>query len=434
MAFAVNQNCRDDKGNIIIDIVNVNKQLVGNGAPSASLGQDGNVYTDALTGEQYQKQNGEWIGTVNLASVAGGVTYTSGDGITVFQDDPSPGLATVNMNQNIQTFGATGEIPYASPAGDGAVVVVRKITNNDGLLTVSADGSNAISIDNNSLVESVSAGQGIAISNPPAPFENQKTIDNTGLLNVVDVGLPAYGSIAARSTPTGPADIEIKKFGSGSNIVLTNDANGVLVATTADPEFTTVRANDRVNFGDPADGVTIARIGNNLQLYSDNLSNLINMAGTATIINQTIRKQAPPFAVDLGTNPQPFNNLYVINPPIITSDQRYKTDIQTFDMGLDFVNKLEPKSYRMADETEDGQTLHHKRRRCGLIAQDVHAAMISSGCDTSMCDILHNEKYDEDVPVGERLDKYTMSYSSLIPVLINAVKELSAKVAVLESA
>jgi len=376
MSWAINQNCRDANGNIYSDIVEVSKQLVDNGPPAPELGVNGNVYTDALTGQQYQKQNGQWVLTVDLASVSGGSVLVSGTNIEVQTDTPAPGQTTINNTQ--------------------------------------------------ALFE----GQGITLNRPPAP-SGDVTIENTGLLNVVDVGLPAYGSIASRSQPTGPADVEIKKFGAGSNIVLTNDANGVLVATTADPEFTTVRANDRVNFGDPVDGITIARVGANLQLYSG--ANLINMAGTQTIIDSTIRKQAPPFAVDLGTNEQPFNNLYVVNPPIVTSDSRWKTDIQPFNMGLDFVNKLEPKSYRMADETEDGQTLHHKRRRCGLIAQDVHAALISSGCDTSMCDILHNEKYDEDIPVEERLDKYMMSYSSLIPVLINAVKELSAKVAVLES-
>ena len=320
MSWAINQDCRDANG-ILSDIVAVSKQLVANGPPDNADGINGNVYTDALTGQQYQKQNGEWVLTVDLPAVSGG----------------------------------------------------------------------------------------------------------GGLSSTQAVGLPAYSEINRQVADV----LEIQRVGAGSNIVTSSDfTNGLLIETTADPAFTTVNLADRVNFGNPIDGVTITRIGNNLQLYSG--ANLINMAGTQTIIDSTIRKQSPAFTVDLGTNAQAFNNIYSVNPLNVTSDQRWKADIEPFNMGLEFVNKLEPKSYRMADETEDGQTLHHKRRRCGLIAQDVHAAMISSGCDTSMCDILHNEKYDEDVPVGERLDKYMMSYSSLIPVLINAVKELSAKVQALE--
>jgi hypothetical protein len=414
----------------ILSISAAGSALSGPGVPDPGTGVVGNLYY-SQDAKIYKKTSAGWVvlydPTTGIAP--GGVEYTSGDGIIVFQDDPTPGFATVNMNQNIN-YAGSGVDTYFSNDG-GATVVASRVNNGDGLLSVALDGGGAISINNNSLVESVTGGQGITISNPPVPFENQKTIENTGLLNVVDVGLPAYGSIASRSQPTGPADVEIKKFGQGSNISLTNDANGVLVSTSQDPSFNSVTLADRVTFGNPIDGVLVARIGANLQLYSG--ANLINMAGNQTIIDSTIRKQAPPLVVNLGTNAQPFNNLYVVNPPVITSDSRWKKDIQPFNMGLEFINRLQAKSYIMSDETEDGQTLHHKRRRCGLIAQDVHSAMISSGCDTNDCDILHNEKYDEDIPVEERLDKYMLSYSALVPVLINAVKELSARVAVLEA-
>ena len=64
----VSQQVRDSTGNLYPDIVNISRQLVGNGAPDPSLGSNGNVYTDALTGQQYQKVNGVWELTVDLPS------------------------------------------------------------------------------------------------------------------------------------------------------------------------------------------------------------------------------------------------------------------------------------------------------------------------------------------------------------------------------
>ena len=230
MSWAINQDCRDANG-ILSDIVAVSKQLVANGPPDNADGINGNVYTDALTGQQYQKQNGEWVLTVDLPAVSGGgVVYTSGDGITVFQDDPSPGFATVNMNQNIQTFGATGEIPYASPAGDGASVVVRKITNNDGSLVVSSDVSGAISIDNNTLIDAVQA-----------------------------VGLPAYSEINRKIGNTH----EVQRLGSGSNIAITSDfVNGCLIATQPNVSHNSVDITASLNGSQS--------ITTNQQLVSDN--------------------------------------------------------------------------------------------------------------------------------------------------------------------
>lgn len=188
MAFAVNQNCRDDKGNIIIDIVNVNKQLVGNGAPSASLGQDGNVYTDALTGEQYQKQDGVWVGTVNLAAVAGSQNLASGDGVNVLPDNPVAGTTSFSMGQNVVHLGNGIRVYDPLISGAGAVEA-RTIKNSDGSISVSQAMDGAVTIDNNTLLSGLNnlgSGYQVATGNGG----DMRTISSTSANLNIDYSVP----------------------------------------------------------------------------------------------------------------------------------------------------------------------------------------------------------------------------------------------------
>ena len=100
-------------------------------------------------------------------------------------------------------------------------------------------------------------------------------------------------------------------------------------------------------------------------------------------------------------------------------------------MGLDFVNQLNPVTYRWDmrsdydDATPDGT---HKKQKLfsGLLAQDVETL-----------ERTYNYKVEDETALitskGED-GNYGLTYQRLIPVLINAVKELSAKVTALENA
>ena len=100
----------------------------------------------------------------------------------------------------------------------------------------------------------------------------------------------------------------------------------------------------------------------------------------------------------------------------VTSDERDKVDFQSIPHGLDFVNKLKPKSFwfrkdRGTDEKNGSQ-------RYGFVAQD-------------------NLALEGDNPViidNEREDHLKYKGEHLVPVLVNAIKELSAKVTALEAA
>ena len=145
------------------------------------------------------------------------------------------------------------------------------------------------------------------------------------------------------------------------------------------------------------------------------------------------------------------------------SDERDKAEIQDIHLGLDFIEALTPRSYKLdyredyrenTTETQDvvvgqdeegndiieqqevfipdsrqlGDITHdgtHKRNRlhCGLVAQEVKQVMDDLGVDFA-------GYQDHSLNGGQ--DVKSIGYSELISPLIKAVQELSARVKVLE--
>jgi hypothetical protein len=108
-----------------------------------------------------------------------------------------------------------------------------------------------------------------------------------------------------------------------------------------------------------------------------------------------------------------------------TSSQRYKTDIIDYPRGLADLLKLRPVSFKPLESAtcEEGDILGGKshtgddRRYAGLIAEDVH--------DAGMVEFVD---YDADgLPDG-------LYYPTMVALLINTIKELTARVEALEAA
>jgi hypothetical protein len=101
------------------------------------------------------------------------------------------------------------------------------------------------------------------------------------------------------------------------------------------------------------------------------------------------------------------------------SDARDKTDVTALPVGLDFVNSLNPVKFtwqmREPNEVKDGTS------EAGFIAQDLQVAQETSGAD------YLGLVYDANP------DKLEASAGKLIPVLVKAIQELSAKVEELEA-
>ena len=118
------------------------------------------------------------------------------------------------------------------------------------------------------------------------------------------------------------------------------------------------------------------------------------------------------------------------------SDQRMKEDIVTATAGLSFINDLRPVNYKWKKEKDIPTTLNgyvkdsDKRYNTettqhGFIAQEVKATIDAHSEIKDGFDMWKEDAEDGRQRVGE---------VSLIPILVKAIQELSAKVTALEAA
>ena len=126
--------------------------------------------------------------------------------------------------------------------------------------------------------------------------------------------------------------------------------------------------------------------------------------------------------VDLGHSSTRFDDIRATNGSIVTSDKNEKNTITDSDLGLDFVNRLSPKSYKFNNKT---------RTHYGLIAQDVETALGDVKKDATQfagfCKDDISEKQD-----GSEY-RYGLRYHEFISPMIQAIKDLKEEVDTLKA-
>jgi hypothetical protein len=113
----------------------------------------------------------------------------------------------------------------------------------------------------------------------------------------------------------------------------------------------------------------------------------------------------------------------------IASDKRDKTDVSPMDLGLEFINQLEPVTYRWdkrskynKDQSVSPDGIYkEKQLEGGFLAQDVEAIENQYGYQQS-------DKTNLITHLSEDGKMYGIKYSKLVPMLTKAIQELSAEV------
>ena len=137
----------------------------------------------------------------------------------------------------------------------------------------------------------------------------------------------------------------------------------------------------------------------------------------------------------LGNNS--ISNLYCADTSISSSDARDKTDVTDFTHGLSWIKELRPVTYRWDRRswyTEDSDTKgtpdgskKRDRLHIGFLAQEFMEVEKKHGYASKKDDMLIvNQDEDEADP------SYGIKYERLVPVLVNAIKELEARLSALE--
>ena len=269
-------------------------------------------------------------------------------------------------------------------------------------LGANTSGSNNVAIGRQALAANTTADDNVAIG------VGALGVNETGTANV------AIGKNALDANTTADNNTAV-----GHNALTTNSTgvNNVAVGSNCLDACSTGFSNVAIGqscLGGVVDGDNNSGIGNeaglNVTTGNNNLF-LGHDAGTASSPSGSITTESN--RICIGDNS--ITNAHIKVAFTVTSDARDKIEDGIVSHGLDFVNKLQPKSFWFKKNRDSNEKTGDKRY--GFYAQDILAL---EGANPVVIDNkdLENLKYK-----GEQL----------IPILVNAIKELSAKVTALEA-
>ena len=201
----------------------------------------------------------------------------------------------------------------------------------------------------------------------------------------------------------------------GATVHCTNSSDGLLVTAGQEGSVTVEDQRNSAYKASFSMGGSAPTIKNQNTSTSDRTLNIMKGTTTVAIFDGNGHfLGGSDNTFNLGEGSTRWGTVFAATGTINTSDKNEKNTIIESDLGLDFVNKLKPVSYKW--NKDDGKT-HY-----GLIVQDIEETITSLG--KSVQDFGSIDK-PKNAPMG-------LNYSELFAPLIKAVQELSAKVAALE--
>ena len=353
-------------------------------------------------------------------------------GNLTFADD----LNTIRLNDNYKIqLGTSQDLQLYHDGTDSY------LQNNNGTLRINNDGTDlVISTDNNIHIRTNGTEEAVkAIANGAVElyYDNSKKFETTNL------GAQITGELSL-TTHLKLLDNQKVVCGNGEDLKLWHDGTdsfiqnitGYLKVLNHVFEVKNDSGNEVILRGS-ANAAVELYYNNNLRFYTN--SDAVTMRGGGDHRCEGNFRPWQHNVSDLGTSSDKWDDVYATNGTIQTSDRNEKNTITTSDLGLSFVNKLKPVSYKFNNKT---------RTHYGLIAQDVETTLSDISKSTSgfagfikenIPDKLYLE--DDDIPEGKKVGDvktaayttYGLRYGEFISPLIKAVQELSAEVETLKT-
>jgi len=237
--------------------------------------------------------------------------------------------------------------------------------------------------------------------------------DDTERMRISSAGTILVGKTAEDTATDG---IELNR---NDVIVATRDGDSPLLLNRRSSDGTIAEFRRDNNVSGTLNSVVATRIS----LRAGSTAGYLGVGSTDYFAwNTTDFRPAADDSYDLGASGARFDDIYATNGTIQTSDQNEKNTITNSDLGLDFINRLSPKSYKFNSKT---------RTHYGLIAQDVETVL--SDISKSTTDFAGFIKDD----ISEEQDgssyRYGLRYNEFISPLIKAIQEQQTQIEALQA-
>jgi hypothetical protein len=372
------------------------------------------------TGQVLSKTSGTdmdftWVTTDDANAIQNSIVNAKGDLIGASAND-TPAITSVGANGTslvADSTTATG-LAYASRATLAANTFTAD-QNVNGLVVGRGPGN---------VASNTTLGNQALLSNTTGSF-NTAIGASTMASNTTGLGNAALGDSALQYNTTGSLNTAL-----GSGCMNSNTTGGNSTAVGRLALFTNTTAVENAAFGKEAlynatnnqntgigsyagssttTGANNTMLGYNAQASSATVSNTITL-GDANIT--TLRCQ--------------------VTSITSLSDERDKKDIATLEYGLDFVKQLKPVSFEWNTRPEiridpDGNEVEVQGKvgisDIGFIAQDIVALEDSMAAADSL-----------QLSFRDNPEKLEVTQGRLIPILVKAIQDLTAKVEALEAA
>ena len=213
------------------------------------------------------------------------------------------------------------------------------------------------------------------------------------------------------------ADNKKAYFGTSNDLQIYHDASHSIIKATSVGALKLVTDHSlQVRKDDPSTGEYLLQAvpDGDVDLFYNGVEKLSTYASGCIIWGHI--KPSADNTYHCGVSSARWDNVYATNTTIQTSDRNEKNSIVESDLGLSFINKLKPVSYKW------NNTKYHKTYY-GLIAQDLEQTLATEG--KTVNDFAGLDK-PSDGPMG-------LGYTEFISPLIKAIQELSSEVETLKT-
>jgi hypothetical protein len=225
----------------------------------------------------------------------------------------------------------------------------------------------------------------------------------------------ALGHNAGSRVTTGNCNVAVGYLALGSPISTITGNNNVSVGAGSFNSLTSGSANVSIGNGN---NNPLTTGGCNISIGSSNGLSAANTCYTTIIGNGIVATQSCQAIIGWVTGGTTASFVQGSINWNVSSDARMKDKVEDFTEGLELIEKLQPRSYNFIGGCEEGD---EGVPAFGLIAQEVAEAIAGTGAE------------GRGLVGGTEENGYGITYPQLIMPLINAVKELSARVKELES-